>query len=243
MLEVGDDRHHLIGRRRDVDAGAGLVRHEPYLRVRLVLGLTAYRGCVRARAPAQRRVGPASVPKCSRHVAPDPRRPISRARAGRPAAAAIRGRQAADDHRRRPGSQSRPSRTVSGAPPESPMITGSPQAAASRAARPSPSGFRPASRVRTGRANTVRLLQFGDHARPRGNGAGQIRTVSAQPQPVDHRARSRVRCGPSPTMISSGGRLRSAARPSISRQARSRRRQALLGNEPSDGDAARTDLD
>jgi hypothetical protein len=29
MIEVGDDRHHLIGLCRDVDAGARLIRHKP----------------------------------------------------------------------------------------------------------------------------------------------------------------------------------------------------------------------
>jgi hypothetical protein len=29
VLEVGDDRHDVIGLGRDVNAGAGLIRHEP----------------------------------------------------------------------------------------------------------------------------------------------------------------------------------------------------------------------
>jgi hypothetical protein len=29
VVEVSDDRHHFIGLCRDIDAGAGLIRHEP----------------------------------------------------------------------------------------------------------------------------------------------------------------------------------------------------------------------
>jgi hypothetical protein len=29
VLEIGDDRHDFIGPCRDIDAGAGLIRHEP----------------------------------------------------------------------------------------------------------------------------------------------------------------------------------------------------------------------
>ena len=112
-----------------------------------------------------------------------------------------------------------PSSTVSGAPPERPTTTGSPQAAASTAANPRPSGFSPASRVRTGSAKTS--ARCSSATTPVRGSAPVNRT-----QPVSPRDRtscsSRRRCGPSPTRTSSGAGPDPASRSTTSRQARSR---------------------
>ena len=54
MREVRDHRHHRVRGRRDVDAGAGLVRHSGTAFTAIVLGHTAYVGASQAAAPASR---------------------------------------------------------------------------------------------------------------------------------------------------------------------------------------------
>jgi hypothetical protein len=80
------------------------------------------------------------------------------------------------------------------------MITGSPQAAASRAANPSPSGLSPPSRVRTGSTNRSACCKAVITS-ARGI-APAIRTVPARPRSLIMDC-SRGRSGPSPTKINS----------------------------------------
>ena len=116
------------------------------------------------------------------------------------------------------------------------MITGSPQAAASRAARPRPSGFRPASLVRTGRANTVACCSSLITA-ARGMAPGQGDGV-AQPQPVDHR----LQPGPLRTVTDQDQLQRRIAGPAPVQDQPPGPQQAgkpLLRNESANGHAAR----
>ena len=228
VLEVGDHCHDSLRRRRDVDAGAGLVGHEPYL-IRPVW-LTAT-GSTASQRPPQGASGRGRI-RSARRRTRDPAGPWPGSgrvveQLGDPV------RPAPDDHRAASTKPVSPSRTVSGAPPESPddhrQATGRglqrSQAEALRIQPGQPGPHR--------QCEHLRLLQFADAPRPAVR-APVSRDGVAPGQPVDHRLQP-SRCGPSPTKTSSGGHP--ARRAVVQHQPPGPQQggEALLRDEPADG--------